>query len=484
LFAVTTYADGPLPTDAGGQAWLLDHSGFTYGPNWPASLPAKVTTPPVFVGHFPNAVVLVGCANGRLYALGLDGSIHDSSDTPLAGGVVGRLAACEMNGIETVSGAQVSGWAVAAAGANGDVAVFARSASGGAPGLTRAAGWPQRLSQRAGFTPDFLWLDFDGAGSAAGNPSGCGAGQSELVTHDADRLWAFCAGGRLLPGWGRSIGDTIAAGLGAGDADGDGFPEVLVQTYGSKISFVNLSGAPTPGWPKPGSPEGVLLDDTLLTGDRVIHRFPSLSPPLLLDVDGSGRPTVVALNTSGIIAALRSDGTTPAGWPLSTGSGVSGAPLAADLNHDGGLEIIAPDRFGDLFGYSLPAQNVSERVTSWTMVGGDPERTSSLPPARTSVAPAPSRGPLVAGSFKVFPNPARRHPVSIAYTLTEPARVEFRILDASGHQVASFARDGRMSENLETWEPGAVPAGLYMLQIHVRSRDSDETETTLVGLLK
>ena len=88
------------------------------------------------------------------------------------------------------------------------------------------------------------------------------------------------------------------------------------------------------------------------------------------------------------------------------------------------------------------------------------------------------------GSFKVFPNPARRHPVSFAYTLTEPAQVEFRILDASGHEVASFSRPGRAADNLEVWDPGALPGGLYVARVRFRGAGTERTELTPVGLIR
>jgi hypothetical protein len=239
----------------------------------------------------------------------------------------------------------------------------------------------------------------------------------------------------------------------------------------------------------------VLHDDTLLTERPYSRRFPSTSPPLALDVEGLGRASIVALNTSGIIAALRGDGRVPEGWPLATGSGVRGAALAADLDRDGHLELVAPDRpvetgvpglpsIGNLYAFSLPADTASAVVSAWTMLGGDPARTCWLPAARTTVAPSPHSGPLAAGSLKAYPNPARQRPVTIAYTLTEPARVEFRILDTSGHQVASFARDGRIADNLEIWEPGAVPAGLYMVHVRIRAQDSETTQVVPVGILK
>jgi M6 family metalloprotease-like protein len=472
-FAISTYPSNPDPAvedpaDTGGKVWLYDHLG-QVRPGWPAVLPSKVMTPPVIAGIFPTASVFVGCADGRVYQIGLDGQVLASSDPPLPGGVSGRLA---------VDGYGGSGVRIAAAGSLGDVAVFV-------PGIATThvpAGpsWPRRVGPGGGFAPDFLWIDFDGNGNPATAGSACG-GARTLIVRGEDRLWAFCAAGDPLPGWGYAVGDSLVAGLGAGDPDGDGYAEVLTQSIGSSLAFWNQSGHPSPGWPKRATREG----------------FRTGSPPLVVDVEGDASAEVVGLNASGILAALTRDGKVPAGWPLATGAGATGSMIAADLNRDGALEIVAPDRavpdslrfdvngrFGSFYAYTLPASPTDPTRTSWTMLGGDPGRSSSLPAERTAVASASSPGPLVRGSLKVYPNPARRKPVSFAYQLSEPAEVEFRILDSSGHEVASFTRSGRRADNLEIWEPGAIPAGLYLARLRFKGETSEQAQVVSVGLVR
>ena len=473
LFAATTFADGPTTATPGGRVWLIDHVGDPV-PGWPVTLPAIATTPPVLIGAYPNTNVLVGCADGRVYALRLDGTVRATSTTALAGGITGRLAVVDQTGT----------WSIAAGGAAGDVEVLSLASGLGGVTIDPIPGWPQRLLSTTTFNPDFLWLDFDGGGGQSTNPSGCARGTPELVVHHLNRLWAFCEAGTPLAGWGRTFGDTIVAGLGAGDADGDGFPEVLVQSYGSQVAFINVGGYPSPGWPRMSTAEGRLAENPDLTDPRTPQDFPTLSPPLALDVAGEGHPRLVALNTSGIVVALDANGKLPAGWPLGSGSGTGGAPLAADLDHDGVLELIVPDRFGNLYGYHLPGSSADPARSPWAMTGGDPGRTSSLPASRTGNAPAASAGPYVGGSLMAYPNPARRRPVSFAWRLTEPADVEFSILDSSGHQVASFHRQGVQSDNVVVWEPGALPAGLYLAHVRFRGAKSDHVETIPVGVLR
>ncbi len=482
LFAVSTIPTGPTLASDGGRVWLFDHTGATSGA-WPAALPSIVTTPPVLAGAYPNANVIVGCADGRVYALNLDGSIRATSAVALAGGVRGKLAVTQAPGVPGTDGLAASGWAIAAGGGAGDVGVFLLAVPGAGPDAMPAAnGWPRTMLATASFDPDFLWLDFDGAGSA--NPTGCGSGAPELVVHHADLLWGFCLTGTPLAGFGHDVGDTLIASLGAGDPDGDGYPEVLTQNRLAQVAFVNASGYPSPGWPRALSTEGILAEKPELTFPDTARSFPTSSAPLAVDPVGDGRTRVVALTATGVLAALDGAGRVPEGWPLATGSGALGTPVVSDLDGDGHAELVAPDRLGLLWAYTLPGAAADPLVNPWPMLGGDPGRTFALARARTST-PAPyAKGPLVSGSLKAFPNPARQKPVSLAFQLTEPADVEIRILDTSGHEVARLHHDGQPSDNRVIWDPGGAPAGLYLARVRIRGNGSERTETLNVGVIK
>ena len=457
LFAVTTLADGPDTSTAGGRVWLLDHLGAAQ-PGWPPPLPAIATTPPVLVGIYPNTYALVGGADGRVYMLRMDGSIKDVS-APLPAPIVGRLAAFLPTGSD-------SGVVVAYGDSLGAVSVTELGTCPAASSCAQYQSWNATIGPH-GWRPDFVWLALDG--KTPGPDAVCASGGLDLVVRNGDRLDAYCSGGQPIAGWGGPLGDTLVAGLGAGDVNGDGMPEVITQTIHSGVMFVSRTGRPSPGWPKRGTRED----------------FRTTSAPLALDLLGDSRTELVALNASGILAAFNAQGGSPAGWPLATGVGVGGSPLATDFNSDdGAFEIVAPDHLGKLYAYSLPQPQTGQIATPWTMLGGDPGRSSTLPAERTGAAPAPSPGPLVKGSFKAYPNPARRSAVTFAYTLTEPARVQYEIVDTSGHRVASFTRDGRQSDNIDVWDPGRLPAGLYLARISFHGAGGDQSERIPIGLLR
>ncbi len=453
LFAVVSR--DAYPDDAlGGKVWLLDHNGAVQ-PGWPAVLPARVTTPPLIAGTYPGARVMVGCADGMIRCLGLDGAVLPQTGPQMRGPVTGRLACLTTTG---TGGGTVM--LVAGASAEGDVCAFA--VPSGPP-----AAWVRSVGA-AGFAPDLLWIPFGGEGPNATPACDADTHGYTLVVRDVDRLYAFCEGGTPLPGWGQALPDTLVAAIGAGDPDGDGYPEVLVQTVRSGIAFVNATGGLSPGWPK--RPAG--------------EDLPAGSPALAADVNGDGRSEVVAMSGAGILSALQVNGKQAEGWPLASGAGAVGAPVIADLDGDGFLELVATDNVDRLWGYALGAPAAGRAAAPWPMLGGDAGRTSTLPADRAPVALAPSAGPLVRGTLMAYPNPARRKPVTFAYTLSEPATVDFRVLDTSGHQVASFARSGRQADNLEIWEPGALPAGLYLVQVRFRAPGHEQHEMLQVGLLR
>jgi hypothetical protein len=62
--------------------------------------------------------------------------------------------------------------------------------------------------------------------------------------------------------------------------------------------------------------------------------------------------------------------------------------------------------------------------------------------------------------------------------------VEFRVLDTSGHEVASFSRPGLQGQNVQVWEPGSLPAGLYLARLRFRGAASERVEVLQVGLLR
>src|SRR5262249_39948078 len=142
-----------------------------------------------------------------------------------------------------------------------------------------------------------------------------------------------------------------------------------------------------------------------------------------------------------------------------------------------------PDRTGTLWAYTLPTA-YGDASSPWPMLGGDPGRTFALPPGRDPVPVALGPSLVESGSVIAYPNPARRSPVNFAYRLSEPGEVAFTILDASGHSVARFSTPANRADDVYRWDPGSLPAGLYMARLHFRGGGKDQIEILSLGLLR
>ncbi len=115
-----------------------------------------------------------------------------------------------------------------------------------------------------------------------------------------------------------------------GDLDGDGAPELIVQTGHNRLHVFSRDLAPLPGFP--ADLGGASID---IGG----HYF--LTPsPALADLGGDGALEIIAVSLSGCVHVLSGAGATVPGWPVELGERVIASPAIGDLNADGLIEIV------------------------------------------------------------------------------------------------------------------------------------------------
>lgn len=151
-----------------------------------------------------------------------------------------------------------------------------------------------------------------------------GDGDPEIVQGTWNYLYVFNADGTNYPGWPQANYVTQSAAL--ADLDGNGDLEIIVPVS-SSMKVLNHNGTTFPGFPV-----------------SAVH---DLTAPSVGDLDGDGDLEIVAGSfvasgsPSDYVYAWHHDGTSVAGFPVTTSGSVKAPPALADLDNDGSLEIIA-----------------------------------------------------------------------------------------------------------------------------------------------
>ena len=159
-------------------------------------------------------------------------------------------------------------------------------------------------------------------------------GNWEQINYRYGTVWAINGDSSNVPGWPVTTQNNVKSSPAIGDIDGDGEMEVVASSAdsdeggnGRYVYAWNANGSPVPGWPK------------VLPGDVQ-------APPALGDLDGDGRPEVVVgcgtvTDNCGRLYAWRGDGSSYSGhYPVSLGVSLLYAPVLADYDGDGKVEIL------------------------------------------------------------------------------------------------------------------------------------------------
>ena len=225
---------------------------------------------------------------------------------------------------------------------------------------------PYPLSAPAGkrFRGGVLLTDLDGA---KGKEIVCGQTGTGSGSVGASLL-AYTAAGKAVSGFPATLA-TSALGLSvptAGDIDGDGKLELVVNVRGKGLVIVGANGK--------------------VQGKAITTKADSQASVQLVDLDGDGKLELLADNNStdkpglGYLEAYEADGTVVPGFPLRPkGTTMNSSPSVADLDGDGRLELAvvtttlgtSPESFANL--WTLPKGKAAKG--QWPTFGFDVRRS-------------------------------------------------------------------------------------------------------------
>ena len=387
------------------EVYAFDGAGNVVS-GWPATVGSRVSGTPALYNFDDDSdlEVIVACNDAKVYVFDHGGASVPGWPKEMDAGTGFSLVKAAPS-VGDVDGAGTD--VVVGACVNGKIYVW--NANG--TGYTSPGGFfAQTDTTNSRISPVMADLDGDGR-------------LEIFIADDSGRVYAWNDDGTTLGGWPIDPGgpkNIFYQSPAVGDIDGDGELELLLCSKESAVYAWEASGADVEGWPA-----------------RAWGDDPIVSSPAIVDVGGGPSPEVVVNGPEPYITAFSADATVAPGWPADIDSRAQTAPVVADVDGDGDVEVVVATSFTGLHVIDTEGAPVSGpgwwptyRYNSW--------RTGTLPVAEsTGVIDTPGRVRL----FPSVPNPFSPR-TALEFTLPSSGIVHLAVYDVAGRRVTSLI-DGR-----------------------------------------
>jgi Subtilase family/FG-GAP-like repeat len=276
---------------------------------------------------------------------------------------------------------------------------------------SRLPGWPVKVPA---LSPDVLPLVGEGvpAAPALADVDGDGrlevaiaavSGPGVLYRADGSRFVTLeSAGARFGETSGATDGPTLfALASGAfGDLDGDGRLVYTAGTSGARYGISLVVPGLRVSFEHHLSAWHAESGDFVSAFPRVIEDAHFFVNPAIADLNGDGKPEIIAGTGGYLVHAFDRLGREPTGWPKFTGGWLIASAAVGDLDGDGLLEVVVNTREGNLYVWQTkgPSSVGGRPSVQWQRYHHDqwntgnaqtplPVRPARLPSAVTSPAP-------------------------------------------------------------------------------------------------
>lgn len=223
-----------------------------------------------------------------------------------------------------------------------------------------------------------------------------------FIHHDRD----------LHPGFPLALGGSGESSPALADLDGDGAAEIIVGTADGMVAAIRGDGTMLPGWPvftdvipslDPEAPHNYLQAPAYREGGVGAAHASLIGGVAVGDVNGSGHPYVVVADLTGKVYVWDRAGRRLPGFPVATDPafsrpedrgeknvvdrGIAGAPVLADLDGDGVLDIVVGAMDQHLYAW----KGDGRPVAGWPVLVRDPQNAE---PVGARIVSTPAVGDL------------------------------------------------------------------------------------------